>query len=117
MKQTLVVLSFCALVATAADFSTGLSAYQKGDYETALKEWRPLAEQGEASAQFNLGLMYYEGHGVPQQYGQAAEWFRRAANQDYTKAQYDLGAMYGAGRGVKRDYVEAYKWLNLCASK
>ncbi len=112
----LAVLSFAAIV-EAADFTTGLAAYNKGDYTTAANEWRPLADQGVAAAQFNLGLLYYDGHGVPLDFAQAAEWFTKAAEQDYGKAQYDLGAMYGVGKGVKRDYVQAYKWLNLCAAK
>jgi TPR repeat protein len=112
----LALTSFVA-ISTAADFNSGLTAYNKGDYTTAAKEWRPLAEQGVAAAQFNLGLMYYDGHGVPLDFAQAAEWFTKAAEQDYGKAQYDLGAMYGIGKGVKRDYVQAYKWLNLCAAK
>ena len=112
----LALTSFVA-ISTAADFNSGLTAYNKGDYTTAAKEWRPLAEQGVAAAQFNLGLMYYDGHGVPLDFAQAAEWFTKAAEQDYGKAQYDLGAMYGIGKGVKRDYMQAYKWLNLCAAK
>jgi uncharacterized protein len=112
----LALMSFAA-ISTAADFNTGLAAYNKGDYVSAAKEWRPLAEQGVAAAQFNLGLLYYDGHGVPLDFAQAADWFTKAAEQDYAKAQYDLGAMYGIGKGVKRDYVQAYKWLNLCAAK
>lgn len=100
-----------------ADFAAGVDAYQKGDYVTAAKEWRPLAEGGSAAAQYNLGLLYYDGHGVPQDYSEAVMWFKRSADQDYTEAQHDLGAMYGAGKGVKRDYVEAYKWMNICAAK
>jgi TPR repeat protein len=111
------VILFCAATAAAADFATGLDAYQKGDYVTAVKEWRPLADQGVAAAQFNLGLLYLDGHGVPQDPAEAVKWFKRAADQDYTEAQHNLGAMYGAGDGVKRDYVQAYKWLNICAAK
>lgn len=112
-----VALFTVAAILAAADFNTGLTAYNKGDYTTAAREWRPLAEKGVAAAQFNLGLMYYDGHGVPLDFVQAAEWFTKAAEQDYGKAQYDLGAMYGVGKGVKRDYVQAYKWLNICAAK
>ena len=106
-----------ALTLAAADFSTGLAAYQKGDFAAAAKEWRPLAEQGSAAAQLNLGLLCYDGKGVPQDYAEAANWFRRAAEQDNEQAQHNLGAMYGTGQGVKRDYVQAYKWLNLCSAK
>lgn len=104
-------------ILAAADFASGLAAYQKGDYVTAANEWRPLAEEGEASVQYNLGLLYLDGHGVPQDYTEAVKWFKRSADQDYTEAQHDLGAMYGSGKGVKRDYVEAYKWMNICAAK
>jgi TPR repeat protein len=104
------------LPVVAADFAAGLSAYDKGDYATALNEWRPLAEQGDAPSEFNLGLLYYDGHGVPQDYSEAARWFERSAEQGYTKAQHNLGAMYGIGKGVKRDYVRAYKWMSICAA-
>jgi TPR repeat protein len=115
--RSVIWLTFLALSALAADFTVGLSAYQKGDYVTAAKEWRPLAEKGDAPSQFNLGLLYVDGHGVPQDFGQAVNWFERSAKQDYAKAQLNLGAMYGGGKGVKRDYVQAYKWLNVCAAK
>jgi len=109
--------AFAAAVPALADFQAGLDAYQKGDYVTAAKEWRPLAETGDAIAQYNLGLLYLDGHGVPQSPVEAANWFRRAAEQDYTQAQHNLGAMYGTGQGVKRDFVQAYKWMNICAAK
>jgi TPR repeat protein len=112
----LAFLSFAALSA-GADFNNGLAAYNKGDYTTAVKEWRPLADQGVAAAQFNLGLLYLDGHGVPQDPAEAVKWFTKSAEQDYTEAQHNLGAMYGAGQGVKRDYIQAYKWLNICAAK
>src|ERR1700691_5394845 len=121
-KQALFLslLSFAALVPAVpawADFQAGVDAFQKGDYMTAAKEWRPLAEQGVPIAQFNLGLLYLDGHGVPQSDAEAVNWFRRAAEQDYAPAQHNLGAMYGSGEGVKRDYIQAYKWMNLCAAK
>ena len=113
----LFALVLFAFTAAAADFSAGLKASEKGDYTTAVKEWRPIAEQGGAAAQFNLGLLYLDGHGVPQDIAQAVSWFEKAAQQDYAKAQLNLGAMYASGNGVKRDYIQAYKWLNLCAAK
>jgi TPR repeat protein len=114
---TIPPLLLALTIPALADFSAGLSAYKKGDYATAIKEWRPLADDGDPLAQFNLGLLYQEGQGVPQDYAQAASWFRRAADQDNTKAQHNLGAFYGAGKGVKRDFVQAYMWLNICGAK
>jgi uncharacterized protein len=110
-------VAFTAAIPTLADFQAGVDAFQKGDYATAAKEWRPLAEAGDPIAQFNLGLLYLDGHGVPQSPAEAASWFRRAAEQDYVPAQHNLGAMYGTGQGVKRDLIQAYKWLNICAAK
>jgi uncharacterized protein len=109
--------AFLAAVPAFADFQAGLDAYQKGDYVAAAKEWQPLADQGDPVAQYNLGLLFLDGHGVPQSPAQAVDWFRRAAEQGYAPAQHNLGAMYGSGQGIKRDYVQAYKWLNLCAAK
>ena len=103
-------------VAFGADFAAGLAAYEKRDYAGAIREWRPLAEAGDAAAQFNLGLLYYDGLGLPQNYAEALEWFRRSADKGYAKAQLNLGAMYGSGRGVKRDYVQSYMWLSICAA-
>jgi len=114
---SIATVSIATVSAAAADFSAGLDAYQKGDYTTAAREWRALADKGDAPSQFNLGLLYVDGHGVPQDYAEAAKWFERAAQQDYAKAQLNLGALYGVGKGVKRDYIQAYKWLNICAAK
>jgi len=110
-------LSSVAAISLAADFATGLNAYKKGDYATAAKEWRPLADQGDPAVQFNLGLLYLDGQGVPMDLDQAVKWFTRSAEQGYDKAQLNLGAMYSVGKGVKRDYVQAYKWLNICAAQ
>jgi len=96
-----------------SEIDAGLAAHHRGDYETALKEWHPLAEQGYASAQYNLGLMYGNGQGVPQDYKEAVKWWRLAADQDHAAAQYSLGLMYGNGQGVPQDYKEALKWYQL----
>ena len=69
----------------AADFKKGLDAAKKGNFETALKEWRPLAEQGDSYAQYNLGLMYDYGLGVIEDDTQAVYWFRKAAEQGEAK--------------------------------
>ncbi len=88
-----------------------------GDYMTALRLWRPLAAQGYAYAQYNLGGMYREGQGVPQDYAEAAKWYRKAAKQGYAQAQYNVGVMYGKGRGVPQNNVQAHMWFSLAASR
>jgi len=98
-----------------ADFRAGLDAYNQGDYATALKEWQPLAEQGDAAAQFNLGGMYSLGQGVPQDDQEAVRWWRLAAEQGDAAAQFNLGVSYDQGRGVPQDDGEAVRWYRLAA--
>ena len=99
----------------SADFNKGLTAAQSGDFATALKEWKPLAGQGDADAQTNLGLMYQNGWGVPQDDKEAVYWYKLAAEQGDAKAQYNLGVMYERGNGVPQDYEEAVRWYQLAA--
>ena len=100
-----------------ADRQAVADAYEREDYDTALKEWRPLADQGDPLAQATLGLMYAEGEGVAQDYQEAVRWYRLAAEQGHASGQFSLGAMYIAGQGVPKDYVLAHMWLNLAAAK
>ena len=104
-----------ALPAAGQDYDKGGAAHGRGDYAAALREWRPLAEQGDYKAQNNLGVMYAQGEGVPQDYVEAVKWYRLAAEQSYAKAQNNLGVMYANGRGVKQDYAEAVKWYRRAA--
>ncbi len=97
----------------ADPFKDGLDAYNSGDYVTALRLWRPLTEQGDARAQNKLGLMYFNGQGVPQDHAEAAKWYRLAAEQGLAEAQYNLGVMHRVGQGVSQDYVQAHMWINL----
>ncbi len=99
----------------AQDFNKGLEAAQSGDFETALKEWKPLAENGHSSAQNNLGLMYDDGTGVPQVDNEAAKWYTLAAEQGFVLAQYNLALLYENGRGVPQDYKEAIRLYKLAA--
>ncbi len=85
--------------------------------ELPLDELRALAEQGDASAQYNLGVMYADGEGVPQDDTEAGRWYRLAADQGVADAQYNLGVMYGTGQGVPQDYVEAHIWYNLAGAQ
>ncbi len=95
---------------------TGMEAYDKGDYATALKEWRTLAEQGDAEAQYGLGVIYNHARGVPQDYEQALHWYSKAAEQGHAGAQAYLALMYLRGRGVPQDDVQAHMWFNLSAA-
>lgn len=116
MKNHLLATSMLAISLLAqplvsyAGFAEALAAYQKGDYQTALKEWRLLANQGNPYAQYNLGLMYANGRGVAQDYKEAAKWYRKAADQGDASAQVKVGASYANGLGVVQDYKEAVKW-------
>ena len=74
------------------------------------------AAQGDAPAQHNLGLMYYEGRGVPQDNAEALKWYRLAVAQGDALAQYHLGLMYAKGYGVPQDHIEAHKWFTLAAA-
>jgi uncharacterized protein len=100
-----------------ANFQKGLNAYEKRDYATALREWTPLAEQGNAIAQHKLGRMYQYGLGVPQDDKAAVKWYRPAADQGYALAQNNLGFMYQKGHGVPQDDKAAVKWYRLAADQ
>ena len=117
LLATLVVPLSLAAPVLAGPSSDGWAAYNRKDYVTALRLWRPLAEQGEAGAQFNIAGMYGRGEGVPQDYVKALMWFRKAAEQKHADAQFNLGIMYDQGQGVPQDYSEAHKWYNLAAAQ
>jgi len=118
MRAALVTMMLVLLAGpvAAGPFEDGLSAYNRQDYATALRTWRPLADQGDADAQYNLGIMYDNGQGVPKDDVQAVKWYRLAADQGNAIAQTNLGVMYATGQGVPRDYVLAYMWSNLGAA-
>jgi len=113
LAALLVVMALPAM----AGFEEGLAAYDRGDYRTALREWKPLAEKGIARAQYNLALMYNNGQGVPKNYALARKWFTKAALQGHAGAQNNLGLMYVIGRGVPKNYALAYLWWSLSAAR
>lgn len=116
--QAAVIVALLAPInAGAQDFATGNTAYLAGDHETAFNEWRPLAEQGNARAQFKLGWMYNFGRGVPRDDAEAVKWYRLAAEQGDPEAQFTLGGMYYIGRDVPQDYTEAVKWYRRVAEQ
>lgn len=116
--RTLFAVLLVAVLAThanAQNFKTGLDAYDRGDFKTALKEWQPLAKRGDARAQFNLGVIHFNAQSVPHDPIKAVEWYRAAADQGYGPAQTGLAFMYETGQGVLQNYIQAYKWLTLAA--
>jgi TPR repeat protein len=95
----------------------GYQSYLKGDYQAAYEEWLPLAELGDAEAQYNLGVMYDEGAGIDQDLVTATAWYRKAAEQGFLDAQTNLGMMYYYGQGIPRDHAEAARWFKRAASQ
>ena len=75
------------------------------------------AEQGDANAQFNLGVCYYFGKSVVQNYKEAVKWYTKAAEQGDAAAEYNLGVFYYRGEGVPQDYNEAVKWWTKAADQ
>ena len=104
MKQTVKWLAD-ALIAL------GLKQAVWADDVSDFKETLQVAEQGNAEAQFNLGVMYEGGQGVRQDYTKAVQWFRKAAEQGYANAQYNLGAMYANGQRIRQNYKIAKEWF------
>ena len=90
----------------AGPLEDGIAAYGRGDFATAQQLLRPLADQGDATAQASFGLMYQNGHGVPQDQAEAAKWFRRAAEQGLAIAQNFLADAMYAGDGVPQDHAQ-----------
>ncbi len=119
MKRVALAVALLIGLATPsqAGFREGMIAYFSGDYATALQEFKPLAEQGNAKAQAALGIMYLAGQGVPQDYAEAVKWYRKAAEQGLAGAQHNLGLMYAQGQGVPQDYAEAVKWYRKAAEQ
>lgn len=104
-------------VTARADIQSGLGALDRSDYATALKELTPIAERGNATAQFNLGKIYLYGWGVKKNEVEAAKWIRKAAEQGDAKARKMLAYMYEQGVGVEKNAAEAEKWSRKSTEK
>ena len=103
--------------AWGADVTKGQDAYNSGDYQTAIAEWQPLAESGDAEAQFGMGLLYANGFGVPLDDNEALKWYGLAAEQQHAYAQCNIAVMYANGWGVPQSDDEAFKWYSLAAEQ
>ena len=100
----------------AAGSAEGRTAYHAKDYRTAMRQFRPLAEQGDPEAQYYVGRMYEKGQGVPRNEREVAKWYRRAADAGYAPAQYRVAVGHAFGyAGLRRDQGEAVKWLRKSA--
>ncbi|MFN3725802.1 MAG: SPOR domain-containing protein [Allosphingosinicella sp.] len=107
------LLALTGAETAAADVPAGIAAWQAGDYARAVAEWRPLAEAGDADAQFNLGQAYRLGRGVPQDMRLAEQWFERAARQRHDQAGANLGLLlFQNGRAR-----EAMPWIQAAAMR
>ena len=98
---------------SAQSVKAGIEAWQRSDYAGAVSIWRPLAEKGDADAEFNLGQAYRLGRGVPSNLAAAQTWFERAANQGHIDAQTTLGLLLFQNG----DQAAGIKWLKQAAEK
>ena len=110
------VLMLVPAPSAAQDFDVGAEAKRAGDYATALREWKPLAERGHSQAQAALAYMYRRGMGVQQDQAEAVRWERSSAVQGNAVSQFGLGNAYRHGQGVPQDYVTAHMWYNVSAA-
>ena len=104
-----------------ADFNKGMTAYNNGDYATALREWtsvieKGFKEEGYVKTLYNLGQMHRYGKGVPQDYYLSSLWFNLAAEQGDANSQHNLGIAYYKGEGVIQDLVYSHMWVNIAMS-
>jgi hypothetical protein len=102
-----IVLLLAPYAGAADPVANGLAAYERGDYLAAYRLCLPWAQKGNRDAEFLVGLMYAEGHGVRQSYAEAAQWYQDAADDGQDSAENNLGQMYAGGRGVRRSLAQA----------
>lgn len=103
--------------AAADPLQDGAQYFQRADYAKALTAWRPLADQGNPVAQNNLGIMYLDGKGVPQNISEAVRYLSLSAAAGSSLGQNNLGGLYRDGKGVRRDYVRAAQWFSAAAAQ
>jgi TPR repeat protein len=117
MRSLLIIAVFLSfpLSASAQDFEKGMDALKRHDFETALREWRPLAARGHAGAQYQIGNLHEYGRGVPQNDVEAAKKYTSAARQGHAAAQYRLGILYDNGWGVVQNDFTAVQWYKMAA--
>ena len=97
-------------------YNQALDAYNNKNYETALPIWRKLAAEGDANAQYALGVAYFKGQGISRDLSESMKWFERAANSGNVQAMFNLGAAYWEGNGTRKSYAEAVEWWQKSAA-
>jgi uncharacterized protein len=117
MKKLISILMLLWTVPSFADYNEGISAFERGDYEKAVKEFRALAENDDPEGQYGMAIMYDMGEGVNKNSVEAVKWYQLSARQGHPDAQNNLGVMYENGEGVAKDYNEALKWYRKAAER
>ena len=123
MRKLLILALSClalpvlTLPVAGQSLKDGARFYEQGDYARALAAWRPLAIEGNAEAQNNLGLLYLDGKGVPANLGEAVRYFQLSAAAGSALGQNNLGGLYRDGRGVPQDFARAARWFAASASQ
>ncbi len=116
MKK-LFLASFCALILTPAvslaDYESGIAAYEAENYDEAFQILKPLADNGDSEAQYQIAEMYKYGEGTAESIDEAIVWYKKSAEQLNSSALFDLGWMHKAGRLVATDLPYAYMWFSL----
>jgi hypothetical protein len=116
LRTLLAISAILCCNAAVAGLTEGYEALSRKDYATAINEYRPLAERGNAEAQYRIGRMYEFGKGYPPDKAQGIAWIRKAAEQNHADAQQELGVIYATGDGVKHDDVQAVAWFRKAAT-
>lgn len=112
-----VVFALCLVASAEADIYSANEALARGEFAAAAREFKALAEAGDAGAQASLGYLYYAGEGVPRDYERAVFWYGKAAVQGNRDAQYNLAVAYAFGEGVGLDLAEAALWYRRAAQQ
>lgn len=116
MKQFILVFCILWSCVAVAGLEEGVAAFKNKEYELAMKELQPLAEQGNAEAQYWVGRMHIDGKGVPVDLEKGVRLYTMAAEQFFGAAQIELGALYSLGEGVPKDKTAAAKWYIIAQS-
>jgi TPR repeat protein len=110
-------VSMLGVGSVGAGFVEAVDAYERGDFETAVRELRPLADDGNVEAQFYMAYMFETGKGLERDDGKAAEYYRKAGDQGHDRAQFNLGLAHERGRGVEQDLAQALEWYLKAANQ